>query len=365
MTTMTTVLAVVQCQEWGDETRKIRINFPKSGADGLSFTGRQLHLAVLSKVRQMLGLVSPSSGQGHDDDDGDRVEIYDSARECFVCLKAFDLWGVNIAPRFGRLVRCIAHLTADEADSSFTNTNQQSSRDQTEQTPSSPLAIMGRYFHYDPNGMDYFGKRLIVKERSNDLEEDGTGLNIWDGAILLANYLELHPDIVQGKRVLELGSGPGFVGIAAGFAGASEVVLTDLPYCIALMKENMQRNVIAARASGCQSMTCSVLDWYSPTADSSQLGFAAGEIPDVILVADCVWLEELVAPLVRTIQAILQLCAAITAPRVIISYQRRGKGAHDAFMKGLQETFDATEEVSAEPGLNKPDVMHIFECKNV
>ena len=102
-----------------------------------------------------------------------------------------------------------------------------------------------------------------------------------------------------------------------------------------------------------------------PSSDSSQLDFAAGEIPDVILVADCVWLEELVAPLVRTIQAILQLCAAITVPRVIISYQRRGKGAHDAFMKGLQETFDAIEEVSAEPGLNKPDVMHIFECKNV
>ena len=261
MTTMTTVLAVVQCQEWGDETRKIRINFPKSGADDLSFTGRQLYLAIMSKARQMLGLVSQSSGQWDDNDDGDRVEIYDSARECFVCLKDFDLWGVDIAPRFGRLVRCIAHLTADEADSSFSNTNQQSSRDQTEQTPSSPLAIMGRYFHYDPNGMNYCGKRLIVKERSNDLEEDGTGLNIWDGAILLANYLELHQNIVQGKRVLELGSGPGFVGIAAGLAGALEVVMTDLSYCIPLMNANVERNIIAARSAGCQRMTCSVLDY--------------------------------------------------------------------------------------------------------
>ena len=133
------------------------------------------------------------------------------------------------------------------------------------------------------------------------------------------------------------------------------------------MNANVERNMIAARSAGCQRMTCSVLDWACPPSDSSQLHFAAGEIPDVILVADCVWLEELVAPLVGTIQAILQLCTATTAPRVIISYQRRGKDAHDAFMKGLQETFDAIEEVtrSAEPGLNKPDVMHIFECKNV
>ena len=347
---MTTVVAVVQCQEWGDETRKIRMYFPKGAADGPSFTGRELHLAILAKVRQILGLVSPSSVQGDDDDDGDWVEIYDSERECFVCLNESDLWGVDVALRFGRLVRCIAHLVADE-----------SSSDQTEQSPSSPLAIMGRYFHYDPNGMEYCGKRLVVKERSNYLEEDGTGLNIWDGAILLANFLELHPDIVRGKRVLELGSGPGFVGIVAGLAGASEVILTDLAYCLPLMKENVERNTEAARSSGCQRMTCSVLDWYSPPSDSSQLGFVAGEAPDVILVADCVWLEELVAPLIRTIQAIL-ICA-VSPPRVIISYQRRGKGAHDAFMKGLQDTFDAIEEVGAEPGLNKPDVMHIFECK--
>ena len=350
---MTTVVAVVQCRQWGDEARKIRINFPQGAADGPSFTGRDLHSAILSKVRQLLGL-SPSSVQGNNDDDGDWVEIYDSGRECFVCLKDSDLWGADIAPRFGRLVRCIAYLAAD--------TNQQSSSDQTEQSPSSPLAIMGRYFHYDPNGMEYFGKRLVVKERSNDLEEDGTGLNIWDGAILLANYLQLHPDIVRGKRVLELGSGPGFVGIVAGLAGALEVVLTDLPYCLPLMKENVERNMEAARSSGCQRMTCSVLDWYSPPSDSSQLGFAADKTPDVILVADCVWLEELVAPLVQSIQAILEICDS-SPPRVIISYQRRGKGAHDAFMKGLQETFDAIEEVNAEPRMNKPDVMHIFECK--
>ena len=224
---------------------------------------------------------------------------------------------------------------------------------------------MGRYFYYDPNGMEYCGKQLMIKEQSNELEEDGTGLNIWDGAILLAKYLELHSDIIKGKRVLELGSGPGFVGIAAGLACASEVILTDLQYCLPLMDENVQRNMSCAKSSGCERMECRVLDWFHPPTHLSQVGFALDQAPDVILVADCVWLEELVAPLIQTIQQILHLSAP-AEPIVIISYQRRGKGAHDALMAGLQGTFDTIEEIGDDAELNKPGVMHIFDCaKNV
>jgi hypothetical protein len=61
---------------------------------------------------------------------------------------------------------------------------------------------MGRHYPYDPNlGMDItmFNNHntndtshdnktvhtVVVKEMANNLEEDGTGLNVWDGAILL------------------------------------------------------------------------------------------------------------------------------------------------------------------------------------
>ena len=54
----------------------------------------------------------------------------------------------------------------------------------------------------------------------------GTGLITWDGAIVLAKYLETHPTIVHGKSVLELGAGTGVAGIAAVLLGASSALLT-------------------------------------------------------------------------------------------------------------------------------------------
>ena len=359
---MATVVAVVQCNQWGDETRKVRLSFPHRPRQGLSYTGEELQGEILSRIKHMLGhpFEPPraAADEHNDEGGGEWVEIYDNDAECFASLNSGGLYKQNIAPRFGRLVRCIAHLDSDSTSSAI----DQSGSDETQQQPqTAPLAIMGRYFHYDPNGMEHCGKQLVIKEQSNELEEDGTGLNIWDGAILLAKYLELHADIVQGKRVLELGSGPGFVGIAAGLAGASEVVLTDLQYCLPLLEENVQQNLAAARSSGCERMECRVLDWFDPPAHLSQLGFASDQAPDVILIADCVWLEELVAPLIQTIQQVLRLSAE-AEPKVIISYQQRGRGAHEAFMKGLEDTFDRIEEVGGDAQLNKPDVMYIFDC---
>lgn len=39
--------------------------------------------------------------------------------------------------------------------------------------------------------------------------DGNTGLSLWDGAVVLAKYLELHPSLCQDKSVLELGSGTG------------------------------------------------------------------------------------------------------------------------------------------------------------
>ncbi|MDP3402274.1 MAG: methyltransferase [Brevundimonas sp.] len=42
----------------------------------------------------------------------------------------------------------------------------------------------------------------------------------WAGGLALAQHLTAHPDLVAGKRVLDLGSGSGLVGIVAAKAGA-------------------------------------------------------------------------------------------------------------------------------------------------
>ena len=43
----------------------------------------------------------------------------------------------------------------------------------------------------------------------------------WAGGLALAHHFTVHPEVVAGKRVLDLGAGSGLVGIAAAQAGAA------------------------------------------------------------------------------------------------------------------------------------------------
>jgi predicted nicotinamide N-methyase len=50
----------------------------------------------------------------------------------------------------------------------------------------------------------------------------------WAGGQALARYVLDHPELVRGRRVLDVASGSGLVAIAAAMAGASEVVAADI-----------------------------------------------------------------------------------------------------------------------------------------
>ena len=68
----------------------------------------------------------------------------------------------------------------------------------------------------------------------------------WAGGQALARYLLDHPETVAGKRVLDIGSGSGLVGIAARKAGASSVLAADIDAfsCTAIR--------LNAAANGCE-----------------------------------------------------------------------------------------------------------------
>jgi predicted nicotinamide N-methyase len=68
----------------------------------------------------------------------------------------------------------------------------------------------------------------------------------WAGGQALARYVLDHPEIVRGKRVLDLASGSGLVGIAAAKAGAALVMANDIdPMCEAALTVNAELNNVA------------------------------------------------------------------------------------------------------------------------
>ena len=65
----------------------------------------------------------------------------------------------------------------------------------------------------------------------------------WSGGQALARYILEHPEIIRGKRVLDIACGSGLVGIAAMRAGAASVVCNDIdPYAGAAVALNAQLN---------------------------------------------------------------------------------------------------------------------------
>ena len=120
--------------------------------------------------------------------------------------------------------------------------------------------------------------------------ESGTGSSVWDGAVVLARFLETHPHLVCGKMVLELGAGTGFGGLCAAALGASNVTLTDIEACLPLLREN---------AAGVDGVVVEALDWTEPVP--------SGVSCDVVIAADCLLpgREGLFAPLATTLAALL------------------------------------------------------------
>lgn len=97
----------------------------------------------------------------------------------------------------------------------------------------------------------------------------------WPGGQGLARYLLDHPELVVGRRVLDVGAGSGIASIAAMQAGAASVLAADIDRCAEIaIRLNAGLNDVAVAVT---------------TAD------VLGELPDcdVVLIADLVYEPEL------------------------------------------------------------------------
>jgi predicted nicotinamide N-methyase len=266
----------------------------------------------------------------------------------------------NVLARFGtRLhIRVSDRGTTAEAGSgrgppvaatatSNNNSTESASSSVQQQQQQQLLAIRGRYFDFD-------GTVAIVTKSTNaaaaapvlnfstahqhPIASYTTASTVWDGALLLARYLLLpsSSSVVAGKTVLELGAGCGAAGMVAAATGAAHVTLTDLPDEVSnCLRPSVDSNSKTLRDlnPNC-SVVCEPCDWSQyPLADPDRV--VAPPVPccscrccldassngsdirngcpqqhhqrrrprfDVILVADCVWLEDLVDPLLAVLK---------------------------------------------------------------
>jgi predicted nicotinamide N-methyase len=212
-------------------------------------------------------------------------------------------------------------------------------------------------FEQQCNGINSFVLRPDVIDKSDssatsegvviqlEHRKHSTGSDLWDAALVLAHALSRSgiilrnetveensqvafiPNVLQGLRVLELGSGTGALGLySAKCLKARHVILTDLCDNLDLLDRNRKANDL------CDQASLLALDWKENQLPQNEM-LDAGEI-DLILGSDLFlpFASFLLDPLARTIRDLL-----------VLSRQRRTRsdeaGANEMKARSSVATF--------------------------
>jgi len=107
----------------------------------------------------------------------------------------------------------------------------------------------------------------------------------WAGGLALARYLLDHPEIVRGRRAIDIASGSGLVAIAAAMAGAAAVTAYDIdPVAAAAIGMNAAANGVT------------VLTVCADVLDEDEIP-APGT--DLVLIADAFYQRDLAGKMMR------------------------------------------------------------------
>ncbi|KAL2920230.1 Protein-lysine N-methyltransferase efm6 [Polyrhizophydium stewartii] len=173
--------------------------------------------------------------------------------------------------------------------------------------------------------------------RTITIHEDtqgGCGGKAWPAATVLSNYIS-HRRVAGTfpySRIFELGSGTGLVGLVAAVEPPADqhVAVSDLELFVPLMQLNADVNLTASEKAQLSVTACC---WGEPLSDKVK-----SLLPlDLILAADCTYLESLFDPLISTLREL-----ASPSTEIWISYKKRRK-ADKRFWLRLVKYFDVHE----------------------
>jgi predicted nicotinamide N-methyase len=158
----------------------------------------------------------------------------------------------------------------------------------------------------DPVLLPHLRFQLRLEQATADVPET-LGRSVWDGAVVLARFLEAHHDTfltpAASRRIIEIGAGCGLAGMVAAriTQRPADVVLSDLPEVLDQLRFNCAANQLAA----CPVLS---LDWNLPLSVDIQ----ALAPFDLILGADILYMHVHPPQLLATLDLLLAPSSSAT-----------------------------------------------------
>jgi predicted nicotinamide N-methyase len=175
-----------------------------------------------------------------------------------------------------------------------------------------------------------------------------TGFRVWEASSLFVALLRQRSVQQQfaGRCVLELGSGTGFLAMAAASIGAHVLATDTRTVTVDSIRPNIERNCSAPsqalvavagfaveghRRLGAGSVAAAALDWHADARlQLSAAGVASNFTFDIILAADCIWLLDVAQPFADTLCSLMPPgCPTIA----VLCFQNRAHDNSTTFVK--------------------------------
>ncbi|CAF2281391.1 unnamed protein product [Brassica napus] len=146
-----------------------------------------------------------------------------------------------------------------------------------------------------------FKIKLLSKEYQHTCKS--TGLMLWESARFMASVLDRNPNIVSGKRVLELGCGCTGICSMVAARSANLVVATDADTkALALLTENITTNL---ESSLLGKLKTGVLEWGNKEHIEGIKSLASCGGFEVIIGTDVTYVAEAIIPLFETAKELM------------------------------------------------------------
>eukprot|EP01094_Clydonella_sp_ATCC50884_P003656 TRINITY_DN12792_c0_g1_i1.p1 TRINITY_DN12792_c0_g1~~TRINITY_DN12792_c0_g1_i1.p1 ORF type:complete len:242 (+),score=83.26 TRINITY_DN12792_c0_g1_i1:111-836(+) len=196
---------------------------------------------------------------------------------------------------------------------------------------------------------------LGVRVRLHEDPSSGVAGSVWESAAPVLNHiLRLEHECngyFKGKRVVDLGSGTGIVGLLLAHLGA-HVVLTDLQSQLPLLRWNAQQNF----ADPALRPAVAELTWGESTDEFTG---EHGSGWDIVVASDCIYNTRHAPALLSTIGVI----AAGGGPALWFSFAERNTEREAEIVLELGEMFDTSREETGAPQCD--DIQALFTSKEV
>ncbi|KAF3351078.1 hypothetical protein VDGL01_05594 [Verticillium dahliae] len=181
----------------------------------------------------------------------------------------------------------------------------------------------------------------LLEARSLISASGTTGLRTWEAALHLGQYFCANPELIRGKRVLELGAGTGYLAIlCAKHLCAAQVIASDGSDDVI---NNLPESFFLNDLQDSPIITPMDLKWGHALVGTEDQQWNHGIPLDVVFGADITYDQSIIPPLIGTIEELFGMFPQV---EVLISATERNEATFNAFQSRCRDAGMELHELS-------------------